>query len=335
MLAAVALPACLGAGDSDTGGPGLAVLATGFDTTKDLISPANCALSVGRLRNCVFPSTHWTPTPFPTGVPLRTTVAASVSGNCSTQFPLEVTFRAPDMPDTAMPFLSNRTLKLRRSSGQAFSDINFIDLSPWTPTASFDQTCRVALQIAFNEIDVDSNNDAVAILARLDHELAEKTRQRDRAEQLVEFANAFAFIQELLAAFHRELTNDQMRDLRRLSIANANVMADLIVGCDVVGPDGQHFPTEEQRQGLTDFFFALGTLGDPTLWNHPDGSPISIAEFLGPEQAQVFATLDAIVKATNGANPAVYAAEAEAASAAVAEVTTRIALARQQLVAWL
>jgi hypothetical protein len=332
-LAAVALPACLGT--SDGGAPGHEIVAAGFQTTKDLISPANCTLSQGRLRNCVFPPTRWTPTLFPTAVPLRTKVLTTVMGNCSTQFPLEVTFQVPGLPDTPMPFLANRTLKLRRAAGLAFDDVTFIDLSPWTATASFDQSCRVALQITFNDLDVDSNNDAVAILARLEHELADKTRLRDRAIQLLGFANAFDFIQELLGSFHQELTNDQMRDLRQLSIDNSDVLAELIGSCDVVGPNGEHFPTDEQRQGLTDLFLALGTLGDPEVWNHPNGSPITIAEFMGPEQAQIVATLNAILDATEGTNPAVYAAEAEVASAAVADVAVRIALAQQQLAEWL
>ena len=330
IFAVAILPSCLG-----TPPPTIEVVEAGFEVTKDLISPANCALSASRLRNCVFPSVHWTPTTFPTAVPMRTTVLTQVSGNCSTQFPLEVTFQAPGMSDTAMPFLSNRSLKLRRTAGQEFSDITFIDLSPWTSTATFDQSCRVSLRITFNDIDADSNNDAVAILARLEHERAEDTRLRDRAVQLVAFANAFDFVQELLGAFHRELTNEQMRDLRQLSIDNADVMAELIGECDVVRPDGTHFPTDEQRQGLTDLFLGLGTLGDPSVWNHPDGSPITIAEFLGPDQAQILASLNEIINATGGTNPAVYAAEAAAASALVADVEARIALAQQQLAAWL
>jgi len=283
----------------------------------------------------MFPPTHWTPTAFPTAVPLRTTVVTQVSGNCSTQFPLEVTFRAPGMPDTPMQFLSNRNLKLRRTGSIPFDDVSFVDLSPWTAVASFDQSCRVSLQIAFNDLDVDSNNDAVAIISRLEHELTDKTRLRDRALQLVAFANAFSFVQELLGAFHEELTNDQMRDLRQLSLDNADVLAALIGDCDVVQPDGTHFPTDEQRQGLTDLFLSLGTLGDPALWNHPDGSPITIAEFLGPDQAQILATLNAIVHATEGTNPAVYAQEAQEAALAVADVEARIALAHAQLAAWL
>jgi hypothetical protein len=334
VISAVALPACLGADTTDAP-PQDDAFASTFDTTLDLISPATCALAAGRLRNCAFPTTIWTPFPIQTAVPLRTKVVANVSGTCSTQFPLEVTFLAANMPDTPMAFLSNRTVNLRRASGAAFADLRFIDLSPWTAIASFDQSCRVSLQIAFNEVDVDSENDAVAILARLDDELAEKTRIRDRAVQLLKFANAFDFVEELLSAFHQQLTNEQMRDLRRLSIDHANVMADLIAGCDVVGPDGQHFPTTEQRQGLSDLFFALGTLGDPDLWNHPDGSPVSIAEFLGPEQAQILNTLNTIIDATDGTNPAVYAAEAETAATAVADVAARIVLARAQLAAWL
>lgn len=310
-------------------------ITSGFNVTKELISPVNCVLTSGRFRNCAFPVTHWTPTQFPTAVPLRTTIVPSISGNCSTQFPLEATFRAPGMSDTSVSFLAGRTQKLRRTGGKIFDDLTFIDLSPWTPTASFDQSCRAALQITFNEVDVDSQNDAVVIVTQLEQELTEKTRIRDRAVQLVEFANAFSFVRELLNAFHHELTNQQMHDLRQLALANADNMATLVSGCEVIDATGNHFPTREQRQGLTELFLALGTLGDPGVWNHPDGSPITIAEFLGPEQVRILATLNAIVDATNGTSPAIYAAEAQTASAAVADTTTRIALARQQLAGWL
>jgi hypothetical protein len=142
-------------------------LASNLNVTKDLISPATCALISGRLRNCLFSTTRWTPPALPSAVPLRTTVTAQVSGNCSTPYPLEVTFRAPGLPDTPMQFLSNRSLRLRLPSGGSFTDLTVLDLSSWTGIASFDQTCRVSLQLAFNDLDVDTDNDAVAIIARL------------------------------------------------------------------------------------------------------------------------------------------------------------------------
>src|SRR5207244_12036532 len=98
-LAGVALFAC----SSHEGSPVVedhpASMSQAYDTNEDLISPATCTLRTGRLFSCAIATRPLAGLAMPTAVPLRTTFTAVKSGNCATQYPLQVTLSADGADD--------------------------------------------------------------------------------------------------------------------------------------------------------------------------------------------------------------------------------------------
>ncbi|MBZ4398600.1 hypothetical protein OWM54_24350 [Myxococcus sp. MISCRS1] len=291
----------------------------------DLISPSRCTLSGGRLTRCAIPTQTLNATPFTSAVPLRTTVRRVLTGNCSTQYPLEVTLTPPGNAGTRYTFLGTPELVLRDLDRELIASLELKDSSPWTNAAAFNETCRVSLNITWNEVDVDSAAQAQSILQGLQSTLATKVAQREHLASLVEYSAAFDYMKTLSNSFLVDLNNETAHALHAQALEAGPVIFQAAMGCGGV-------LTPEESITLTNFYFVLGSLGDPTKYHHPDGSPKTLEELIGPAALPVIQKLSQLSAA--GAKEqyqAQYLVAAQEAAAAQAQVD----LATAQLAPWL
>jgi hypothetical protein len=119
-------------------------------------------------------------------------VRRQIVGNCSTQRPVAVGIAIDGGDLVSLPFLSQSQLVLRRQDGGAVQQVAVSDASPWTATAVFADTCRVSITLAGNEVDVDTTQQAQAILAAID-ELASADRDVRNYETLLALRAAYGF----------------------------------------------------------------------------------------------------------------------------------------------
>jgi hypothetical protein len=325
MFAALAMVAsACGHRDKEVG---FDVVANGF-AALDLISPATCQLQNGKLRQCaIAPAAHDPPT-LDTAVPLRTVIRRQMSGNCSTQFPLEVSIALDAAEGTHFAFLSQSQLTLRRSDGGVVAHVAVHDSSPWTGTAVFADTCRVSITITSNEIDVDTLQQAEAILAVIDQELAVAVRDVRNYETLLALQAAYTFTRAVAESFHQELTNDTMQALRQAAIDAAPAMQIAALECgDVLSP--------EQRDTLFNLYVSMVALGDPSVWLNPDGTTKTLEQFYGPGAAEVLAQLEVLASQANPDLETEFRQGLEGATAEKVRLQQKRALALAQLAPWL
>ncbi len=294
----------------------------------DLISPATCVLINGKLRQCaVAPQTVALPA-LETAVPLRTVVRRIRSGNCSTQYPLAVHVRVDDAPEVKLSYLSESQVVLRRPGGAISSSFGIRDGSSWTPFLAIDGSCRVSLVVDSNEVDVDTVEQAQALLAAIDQELAAARTDVRNYEALLALQAAYTFTRAVASSFHAELTSDTMQALRQAAIDAAPAMEEAAMGCgDAL--------SEPQRDTLFQLYVSLVALGDPQSWQHPDGSPRTLADFYGEGAAEVLAQLEQLAANASPDLETEFRVGLEAAAAEVVRLEQRRALAVQQLEPWL
>lgn len=294
----------------------------------DLISPTTCQLINSRLRQCVIaPSTN-DALPMDTAVPLRTVVQRQMSGNCSTQFPLAVAIRLDNADAVNLPFLSQSQLTLRRQDGGVVQQVSVNDASPWTATATFDSSCRSSITITPNAVDVDTQQQAQAILAAIDQDLARANTDVRNYQALLALQAAYAFTQAVAASFHEELTNDTMQALRQAAIDAAPAMQIAALGCgDAL--------TDEQRETLFNLYVSMVVLGDPGVWQNPDGSTKTLEQFYGPGATEVLQQLQDLASHANPDLETEFRQGLEGATQEQVRLQQKRELALQQLAPWL
>ncbi|MHA7628369.1 hypothetical protein [Corallococcus sp. M7] len=294
-------------------------------STVDLLSPSRCTLAGGRLTRCTIPTQLLTGDEFSTGVPLRTVFTRQMTGNCATQYPLEVTLTPASGAPQKYTFISAAQFAVRAPDQQTLTSIELKDSSGWTPLASFSPDCRLSLDIHWNEVDVDTSEQANAILAQLQADLNTKKAARDNLSYLVEYSAAFDFMKELSTLFLTALTSETMNDLRQQAQSAGPIIFKTSMGCDDT-------LTAEEKDTLATFYFALGTLGDASDYTNPDGTPKTLRDFLGDEAKPI---IDKLAARSAAGAQAQYQSEYTLAAAAVAAAEAKLNLARAQLASWL
>ena len=298
----------------------------------DLISPAICKTLGTRLVRCAIPEQALVGTSIDTAVPLRTVFQINKTGNCSTQYPLEVTVTPSSASGGAplkIPFLQGGSFALRAVDGGPIPTATLKDSSPWTANAALDKSCSVSASVNWNQVDVDTADQANAIIDKLERIATEKKTIRDQYDALVKQQKAYVFLKSVASNFHSELTNEEMQALRAAG-ADANVaLVNAIVSCA---------PTdlsEADRMQLQVLHSKLYVLGDPSQWQLDDGGTRTLADFFGPEAQDILRTLDAIAARQQYGELAAYEQLFHAAALEAALAESRIVLARQQLAPFL
>lgn len=310
-----------------TGDEAPEIIARGF-AAIDLISPATCQLRLGKLRQCVIPSVVHASPPFDSGVPLRTIVRRVQEGNCSTQFPLRVAIALDGGAETMFGYLADPPLILRAAGGGRVAEVTIHDASPWTPHAVLDGTCRISLEVTSNEVDVDTVQQAEAIVAAIDQALAAARTEHRNYEALLALQAAYEFTQAVAASFHAELTSEAMQELRQAAIDAAPALETAVLGCGDALSD-------PQRDTLFQLYVTMVALGDPASWQNPDGSTKSLEQFYGAGADTVLARLQELAENANPDLETQYRAGLQAAAAEVVRLEQQRALAIEQLAPWL
>jgi len=294
----------------------------------DLISLATCQAQLSKLKQCATAPFASDITPIDTGVPLRTVVDRQISGNCSTPFPLAIAVALDDGAGTNLAFLSQSQLVVRRRDGEVARHLTIADASPWTATATFADTCRVSITVTPNQVDVDTPQQAQAILAAIDQDLQRANTDVRNYQALLALQAAYTFTRAVAESFHEELTNDTMQALRQAAIDAAPAMQVAALSCsDAL--------SEDQRFALFNLYVSLVALGDPSAWQNDDGTTKTFEQFYGPSAAAVLQQIQALASQANPDLQTQYSQGLQAATQQQIALRQKRALAVQQLVPWL
>ncbi|AFE04956.1 hypothetical protein COCOR_02977 [Corallococcus coralloides DSM 2259] len=293
----------------------------------DLISPARCELRFNRLMNCQLPQALLTTPTAETAVPLRTTLRSVVSGNCSTQYPLEARAETAGASPVFIPYLqNNKEVRLRAAGGAPVSAFTLSDASTWTASAVLDSSCRISLEIHWNEVDVSSTGEAQALITALNADIAAAESHADRMEELMLYQRAYAFMYSLADQFRTELSNESMQELRAAALEAGPAVESMILNCADL--------SFEERLALLRLHGSLWVLGQPEDWQRPDGTVMTMEDHLGPGASEILARLNAILARQTG-NPPDYAQLYEAAKTEIVRLKNKKSLALAQLAPWL
>ncbi len=322
---------CAPARDEEVPTTTTATALNGAPFTLDLISTSNCQLLNGRLRKCTIAPRAFFPPAVEHAVPTRTIVRRVTTGNCSTPYALEVTVSAPELLEARrFQFLSDTQLLLRAPDGAPLSELDVRDTSSWTSIATFDQTCAVRTEISMNEPDVDTAQQAQAILDSI--ELAKQTavRERDTYQQLVLFHASYVFLRSVAANLHAEITNDMMQQLRAAHLAALDAYDALAASPSCASSLGSGVDK------ILDVADAMFILGDPSDWQNPDGTTKTLAQLYSElAGGGVVAQIEALAAQANPSLKAQYQSAYDDAALRVAELDAKAALARAELAPWL
>ena len=214
--------------------------------------------------------------------------------------------------------------------GAAAKLIHFKDASPWTPYVAVDPSCRISLDVSFNEPDVDTKVQAQGVIAILDGEAAAARDEAEKDRQLLLLFGGYDFIHKLAESFHQELTNDLMQELRRAA-ADGNAALTQILSSNAC--TSALSPTDQDN--LTRLIISLVAVGDPADWTNPDGTTKKLSDFFGPAAAENQKSILEIEKNANFQLEEQYKAAYKAAGEKVVATQARLDEAKLTLQAWL
>lgn len=312
---------------------------SGLTAVVDLVSGSACStvMSHGqtRLGNCALPAMRIRPLQTQPAVPVRTTVSVIQTGDCNTEvaltcqgpyFKLMSGITVANQNEYVLHPLATSTVVFRADAGAELAELDLRDLSPSGMT--YDPSCSVRLQLGFAEVDVDTKEQAQAILGKIQHDLDGAHNLTERYRQLLLYYEAHDFLTKLAASFHQELTNDLMSDLRAAAFTAAPAFSQLLSGCpNAVSADDQ--------QNLTQLLLSLPALGDPANWKNPDGTTKTMYDFLGPSAQAIEKSIATIEAQSNGTLKDQYTKEYNDAAAAEVALQNKLAEAQAALAKWL
>jgi hypothetical protein len=329
FVLALAAAGCSAAGSSDAIEGAVGSTSQAVSTALPLISPATCTTRNNYLVSCKVGPATLTGVPFMTAVPLRTTFTVNKAGNCSTQYPLQVTAKADDGSSVVIDYLSASGATLRRSDGKAMTSVSVTDSSPWTSVAAFSSSCRDGLTVAMNQVDVDTVAQAQALLTKLQQKLASDQVLAENYDNLMLFEQAYQFMKAVAQNFYAQLTNPTIQQLRDAASTSNAALVTLITSCDAG-------LSQSDKLNLLQLYSSLSVLGPSSNWTNSDGGVMTLAEYIGPTAQSVLSTVDGIIASHDAdAGGTSYATLYQQAEQAVVQDQAQLALGQQQLSPWL
>jgi hypothetical protein len=305
-------------------------VAQALTSSVNLIGSGNCTLRSGLIVNCQIPTQVLTGQDLDTAVPLRTVLTTKKTGHCSTQYPLAVTLETPGEPAVTYSFLSQATATVRRRDGAQIPFVTLKDASPWTKAAAFDASCEITASIVSNEPDVDTKDQAQAIIDRLTKDLADKVRIRDRYADLTSYQGAFEFLRRYVAFFHEELTSDALQKLRDDGQAARPVIMKMVLADACSGA-----VNDDELKGIVSLYASLTALGSSSSWKSADGGTQTIADFLGADGDKAVTVARKLQEQHKPDGGAGYEAEYQQAAQDAEQAKARLTLGKAQLSGWL
>jgi hypothetical protein len=298
-------------------------------STLPLVGVETCQTDgAGYLVRCVVPNSTLTATPFDSAVPVRTVLKRNLAGTCVANKNPRLSLEVSGEPPLSYSFFGTPQVTLRKGDRSPITALFLRDELPAETYGIRMQGCRVTLDISFNEPDVNSRAEAEALIRTLEADRDQKVQIRDRYLQLVRLSTAIEFLRKTGDYLTTELTSAQMTELRAAAINANDALIAYITGCDTG-------VSATDRANLMELYGHLWVLGDPSKWRRTDGSPKTLADFLGADAQAILssiqnATRDALSDAGSSLD-----AEAKVAAVAAERAAARVAQARQQLAGWL
>jgi hypothetical protein len=117
----------------------------------DLVSPARCQQYAGHLVHCAFDPLALEATATTQAAPVESTFTVTMSGDCSSQYPLALALSAAGAP-TVLFHIEDRNAVVRRTDSGPIETINVLDGSPWTDVAAYDASCRISVSAQMNGV---------------------------------------------------------------------------------------------------------------------------------------------------------------------------------------
>lgn len=299
----------------------------------DLISSTTCSAQSGKLVWCKITAQTFSTESVETAVPLRTVVTVKRTGNCSNiSHPLTVSLKPDVGPAVTLSYISVNVTKalVYHPEKLPLNSLTISDSSQWTGQTLFYGSCRISLDIAFNQLDFDTKQEARTYLADLNKQLADRKKERDMYKDLVDYAEAFGFLNEIAKNLYTELSNDMMQKLRTTAVDAQPILQTLL-------EDHKDEYDDATRTLLGDFLTDLCALGDPELWLKPDGKVKTLAEFMtdlaqDQEKAKLaWAAVDRLSANYSEQKLAEYKQAFEAKALEVTQLEAKVALADHQL----
>lgn len=305
------------------------------DTVQiELISPKNCTVRNKRLRFCKIPQQDIHATLTDSAIPLRSRVKHSVAGNCSIQYSLEVAFEGTNLQPTSYRYLRDESTALIANDRGILSSFTIRDISPWTSSAIFDESCAVSIELILNEPDFGTKEEGAAFLASMQQTVEKARKELGMLKDLLAYASAFEFLKAIADSLYTELTTDRMQELRTSAVSAQPVLQALV-------EENEKKYDDETIFMLYSFFGALPQLGQAPDWKNPDGEVKTLWEFVAekatnPDRAKT--AIDVILQLAGSHNPqklAEYQRAFEAKALEVSQLEAKLTRAQSQLSSWL
>ncbi|WP_394842395.1 hypothetical protein LZC95_35670 [Pendulispora brunnea] len=142
---------------SDSGSPDATPIALDADEEGlarfDLLSTSRCRHEGPDLLDCVIPKvTIRDPHTSRRNTPAMTTLSTKMTGNCATQYPIELLVEGDGMRPTRFR-VAQQTMDLNRLDRTPVSELSLTDHLRWTKSIIVDQTCHLWLEVAMNRAD--------------------------------------------------------------------------------------------------------------------------------------------------------------------------------------
>lgn len=293
-----------------------------------IVSPDTCTHAEGRLYACaVAPTAFTAPSLDVSAVPLRTVLQRRRQGDCSSPMALSVQATADNLPPVSFHVTEDDHMALRHKDGTAVQVIALQDASSATRFASFNDSCRLGVDITWNEPDVDSTAEAQSLVAALEARATALDVELARLEELALLDPAYRLLRVVVDDFHAELTDATLLALRDAARSGSDPLAQLIASCGLGIPPAS-------RAALVHLAAAVRLATDGAdAWRRPDGSPKTLADLLGGRNVDTLRVLDDLL-ASKAAAPVDPAALLDAQRVCAA-AHGAVSLARQQLASWL
>lgn len=303
---------------------------SGPTSTIDIISPSTCSVSSPRRTKCKIPELWITPPLTDSAVPLRSVFKVIKTGNCNTNYDLTVSAQPDDAEPTRIGIYDDPVTRIRLPQGAAARLIHSKDIGPWTPYIALDPSCRITLDVSFNEPDIDTKVQAQGVIAVLQAAVSETRAEAEKSRQLLLLFGGYDFIHKLSESFHQELTNDLMQELRRAAADGNSALTQILSSNACTSALSQN-----DQDNLTRLIISLVAVGDPADWTNPDGTTKKLSDFFGPAAAEIEKSILEIEKNANFQLEEQYKAAYKAAGERVVTAEARLAEANVTLQGWL
>ncbi len=151
-------------------------------------------------------------------------------------------------------------------------------------TQYFNQTCEIILRNLVSEPSLKTIQEWRTTHADIASRLTDAASALDKINKLILYQEALDFINHLAEMFLEELGSDARQ---ALSAESQNILGDL----DAMLSDSVLNLPENHKQSLLKLREIIAVLPNDSRWHDANGEPLTIADFLSPEDRQTIKTI--------------------------------------------